>query len=294
MYDKFFGSFLLNKKTFTQDELKNILKHMQDTRIKIGTIAMKEKLMTGTQVEEVFQLQKKTDKRFGEIAVGKGYLEESQIEKLLEFQSEQSNLQLGQAAVDLGYLNYEQLDNELISFENESGLSAIQLKTLEKGDTDEIIRTFINFEGSANSQIYYDYVSLFLRNVVRFLDQQPWIELKCADNIDDIITAYQYIQNDEKVFTAIGLLPDYIYDVAEKFAGIPVKGDMELAESSIMELLNLHNGIFTVNMSDQGVTISMNSPGFTTESDKVEDIKKSHQICINTAMGKINLFLLTV
>lgn len=290
MYDKFFGSFLLNKNALTQDELKDILKHMQNTRIKIGTIAMKEKHMTGAQVEEVFQLQKQTDKRFGEIAIDKGYLREEQVEKLLEFQSEESNLQLGQAAIDLGYLNYEQLDKELNSFETESGLSAIQLKTLEEGDTDKIIKAFIDFEGSANSQMYYDYVSLFLRNIIRFLDQQPWIEINSADDLDEIITAYQYMQNDITVFTGIGITPESIYEISEKFAGIPVRGDMELAESALMELLNLHNGIFTVNMSDQGMTFNMRPPEVTRESS-LDDMKNGHQICINTAIGKINLLL---
>ncbi len=290
MYDKFFGSFLLNKNALTLDELKDILKHMQDTRIKIGTIAMKEKLLTGAQVEEIFQLQKQTDKRFGELAVDKGYLREDQVEKLLEFQSEESNLQLGQAAIDLGYLNYEQLDNELNRFEAESGLSAIQLKTLEEGDTDKIIKSFIDFEGSANSQMYYDYVSLFLRNIIRFLDQQPWIEIECADNLDEIITAYQYLQNDIRVFTGIGITPESIYEISEQFAGIPLKDDMELAESALMELLNLHNGIFTVNMSDQGTALTMTPPTVTRESD-LEDMKTGHQICINTAIGKINLLL---
>ena len=290
MYDKFFGSFLLNKNVLCNDDLKEILSHMQDTRIKIGTIAMKEGLMKGSKVEEVFQLQKSTDKRFGEIAVDKGYLTEKQVEELLKFQSEESNLKLGQAAVDLGYLNYEQLEQELRNFENDSGLSNIQLRILEEGDTDKIIKEFIDFEESQNSAIYYDYVSLFLRNIIRFLDQQPWIDIKVTENLDNKITACQYMVNNNKIFTGVSISPDNIMEVAGAFSKLEMEEDMELAESALMELLNLHNGIFTVNMSDQGYEYVMDPPEITRDNP-LNNMKSGHQIGINTGIGKINLVL---
>lgn len=291
MYDKFFGSYLLNKNILTNESLREILEHMQTVRIKVGTLAMKEGLMNGTQVEEVFQLQKVQDKKFGEIAVEKGYLTNDQVERLLEHQSEESNLQLGQAAIDLGYLNYEQLDEELKNFENESGLSKIQLKVLEEGDTDKIIREFIDFKDSPHSQMYYDYVALLLRNVIRFLDQQPWIDVnKKKEELAQNITVYQYLENYSRIFTGISISQDEIIEMAEKFGKMSMKDDMEMAQSAITEFLNLHNGIFTVNMSDQGREYEMSPPAITKEGT-IDEMNAGHQIGVNTAIGKIHLIL---
>ena len=202
--------------------------------------------------QTVFQIQKKTDKKFGEIAVELGYLTDKQVEELLQFQSRESNLQLGQAAVDLGFLNYEQLDHELENFKNDSGLSKIQLKILEEGDTDKIIKEFIDFNKSVNSEIYYDYVSLLLRNIIRFLDQQPWIDINNKDDLDSKFTVYQYIENENNIFTGLCIDDEDRDIIAEHFAKMAVSGDLELAEASLMEFLNLQNGIFTVNLSGNG------------------------------------------
>ncbi|NLI69706.1 MAG: hypothetical protein GX364_02420 [Firmicutes bacterium] len=290
MYDKFFGSFLLNKKSLSKEELRNILAHMQDVRIKIGTLAMSEGLMKGTQVETVFQIQKKTDKKFGEIAVELGYLTGKQVEELLKYQSSESNLQLGQAAVDLGYLNYEKLDHELESFKNDSGLSRIQLKILEEGDTDKIIKEFIDFDRSANSEIYYDYVSLLLRNIIRFLDQQPWIDIHNEDDLDDKLTVYQFIENESRIFTGLCIDAEDRDVVAEHFARMPIDNDLELAEASLKEFLNLQNGIFTVNLSGKGLEYQMQPPEISRGS-LLEEIASGHRIGINMGIGKIVLVL---
>lgn len=290
MYDKFFGSFLLNKNALSKEELKHILAHMQDVRIKIGTLAISEGLMKGTQVETVFQIQKKTDKKFGEIAVELGYLTDKQVEELLQFQSRESNLQLGQAAVDLGFLNYEQLDHELENFKNDSGLSKIQLKILEEGDTDKIIKEFIDFNKSVNSEIYYDYVSLLLRNIIRFLDQQPWIDINNKDDLDSKFTVYQYIENENKIFTGLCIDDEDRDIIAEHFAKMAVSGDLELAEASLMEFLNLQNGIFTVNLSGKGLEYRMQPPEITREN-VLEKMASGHRIGINMGIGKIILIL---
>ncbi|NLZ28300.1 MAG: hypothetical protein GX887_04970 [Firmicutes bacterium] len=290
MYDKFFGSFLLNKKSLSKEELRNILAHMQDVRIKIGTLAMSEGLMKGTQVETVFQIQKKTDKKFGEIAVELGYLTGKQVEELLQFQSSESNLQLGQAAVDLGYLNYEKLDHELESFKNDSGLSRIQLKILEEGDTDKIIKEFIDFDQSMNSEIYYNYVSLLLRDIIRFLDQQPWIDIHNKDNLNEKLTIYQFIENESKIFTGICIDEEDRDVIAEHFARMPMDEDLELAEASLKEFLNLQNGIFTVNLSGKGLEYQMQPPEISRGS-LLEEMASGHRIGINMGIGKIVLVL---
>ncbi len=290
MYDKFFGSYLLNKKVLTNDQLKEILQHMQNVRIKIGTLAMKERWMNGSQVEEVNHLQRTTDKRFGELAVEKGYLTEEQVENILGMQSTESNLQLGQAAVDLEYINYKQLDDEMKSFEIDSGLDGIQLKVLEEGDHDKIVREFIDFGDTDNAVIYYDYLSLMLRSIVRFLDEQPWLDLEALDYSPKVVTAYQHLEYKVKIFTGISLEEETFMELAEIFAKMPINNEIELAEASVTEFLNLHNGIFSVNMSDKGIDMKLHPPDISKDKT-LKEMSSAHQIGINLSFGKLHLIL---
>jgi len=290
LYDKYFGSYLLRKNILTAEDLKKILDHMHKTRIKLGTLAIQQGLLTGSQVEEIIEAQKNSDMYFGEIAIAKGFITLEKAGELLRLQSRESKLQLGQAAVDLGYFNYEELDRELRNFEIDSGLNYDQLDILEEGKNDEIIREFIDFNCEEFSAILYDYTSLMLRNITRFLDQQPWLDLEKQELKNNCICAYQYLNYKRKIFTAILTGPDSFMKIAEQYAGMPVEDNPELAESSLAEFLNLHNGLFSVNMSNQGKIIKLTPPEIS-RNQQPDILDEAHLVGINTSIGRIILAL---
>lgn len=290
MYDKFFGNYLLNKGILPKEALRKALKKQQNARVKMGMLAMKQGLITGSQVEEISLLQRKTDRRFGEIAVDKGYMSGAQVEDLLKVQSEESNLLLGQAAVDLGYITYEQLEKELTLFEQECGLNKVQIAALQDGDIDSIVRQLLDFKDAARSDIYYDYVALFLKNMIRFLDQQPWLALDPLHGEAEMVMVSQSLVQDKPLLTAMFLSVDCLNEVASSFAKIDnIKGDRELAEASVAEFLNLHNGIFSVNMSNKGEKFDTKPPEVTWGKRLKET--GDYKITIQTGLGKITLML---
>lgn len=247
--------------------------------------------MNGTQVEEVCHVQKVTDKRFGEIAKEKGYLKEEQIEELLQCQSGESNLQLGQAAVDLGMLNYEQLEHELMEFEKTSGLSNVQLEALQDGSPDEVVRELLDFGDTADAPMYAEYVSLLLRNIVRFLDQQPWLSLDSADHGGKKVVVSQKLLHSKGLLTVLRMTTDSFMEVAAGFAKMDFGGDMSVADASVTEFLNQHNGIFTVNMSDQGKTVKLEPPQVLHGKD-AESVTGGFDVYIDTGLGRINVKLI--
>lgn len=291
MYDKLFGSYLLNKGVLSAEALREILDEQQSIRVKIGVLAIRHGLMSGSQVEEVTQLQRTMDKRFGEIAVGKGYLTEEQVETLLAAQGGEVNLKVGQAAIDKGYLNYEQLDSELSLFEKESGLSQVQLLALRDGDPDRIVRELLDFSHLAAADLYYDYVSLFLRSAVRFLDRQPWLSLSLDDGMSaaDLVTVTQRMQNGADLLTGFITDNDGLFSIAGAFAKMEMGGDRELAEASVGEFLNLHNGIFTVNMSDRGIKLDLQPP--LVEAGLPYDGGDAVTVTVHLGDGQISLLL---
>lgn len=101
MFTQFFGNYLLNQKLVTPEQLVDALQEKQNTRMKLGVLAINAGYMTASQVERVHELQSKMDKRIGDIAVELGYMTEDQVMELLHAQP-LGYLLLGQALVDKG------------------------------------------------------------------------------------------------------------------------------------------------------------------------------------------------
>ena len=118
--------------------------------------------MNSEQVQEVHQQQKKQDKRFGEIAVELGYLNEQQLLTLLSSQK-QGHLQISQALIDKKYLTLSELENALESYKEDCQLTNEQLELLKQGNIDEIVPAFLNFDDPTRINIYNDYTTLLLK-----------------------------------------------------------------------------------------------------------------------------------
>lgn len=247
--------------------------------------------MNGSQVEEVCHVQRTTDKRFGEIAVEKGFLRNEQVEDLLRSQSSESNLQLGQAAVDLGMLNYEQLESELAEFEKTSGLSSVQLEALQDGSPDMVVREFLDFGDTPDASMYAEYVSLLLRNIVRSLDQQPWLALDSDNGGGEKVVVLQKLTHSKGLMTGWRMTTDSFKEVATRFAKMDLGEDMLLAEASVTEFLNQHNGIFAVNMSDQGKTVKLEPPQVLRGKD-AESVTGGFDVYIDMALGRFHVMLI--
>jgi hypothetical protein len=289
MYDKYFGSYLLDKGVLTSSALSEILNEQQNIRVKLGMLAMKQGLMTGSQVEEVTRLQRTMDKKFGEIAVGKGYLTADQVNTLLQRQSDGATLKLGQAIVDRGYLDYAQMEKELVLFERDSGLSSVQIAALSDGDPNVIVRELLNFGPTEQAGVYCEYVALLLRNIVRFLDEQPWLEPTPSGFMSDAdVTALQLMDGPRgRMQSALYMSEQCYYKLASAFAKMDVTGDREMADATVGEFLNLQNGIFAVNMSEKDIKYELNPP----EIISGENDLSGYPVEINVSFGRIGLLL---
>jgi hypothetical protein len=214
--------------------------------------------MNSMQVQKVHQKQAKTDKTFGEIAIKLGYLNEQDLNRLLSAQKE-AYLELSQALIDKNYLTITQLLNALDNYKKECQLTDEQMELLRQGDIDKIVHVLLEFKNSTQSTIFGDYISLFLKSLIRFVDENPYLER----NID---TPYhqakrmvsQELFGEMNLFTGIMANEDVFLNLASKYSGESF--DMltdELTEATIAEFLSIHNGIFLVNMSNQSIEMEM-------------------------------------
>lgn len=290
MFSRYFGHYLLNRNLVAPEKIADALNYLDSVRVKLGVLAINAGFMSAGQVREIQQLQAKVDKKFGELAIEKGYLTPPQLEELLAVQR-QGHLLLSQALLDKDYLSLEQLETALNEYVDEYGLSETQLSALEEGDIEEIVKAFVDFGTCPLKNQYTDYLCLMIRSVLRFIDDTPWLE--CCQVVKQYHApwlVFQEIFGPVNIFTGIAGSQEVLTSLAGRFAGESFSQFNKLARASISEFLNLHNGVFLVNMSNNGIELEM-KPQQTLEGKTLVGLEKGFVIPIFISDGHFDLIL---
>lgn len=288
MFSQYFGNYLLNNGLLTDEQLSNCLRIHQSTHVKLGVIAVDKNYLTPTQVENIHEVQRTKDMLFGEIAVSLGYLTNQQVEEMLSTQKN-NHLQLAQTIVNLGYLTIEDFSIALNDYKNKYSLSDERFNAIKNGDIDAIVQVLLS-EQSISAQKYSDYLTLFLKNTVRFIDTTIHLELVPFTKISthDYVVRQQ-ITGYQKMDTFILANKEVFIEMASRFAQEELSEVDELAQASVSEFLNLHNGIYLVNQSNKGIELSMNPQEIYAHKGLIALNANALKVLIHTSFGQFEL-----
>ncbi len=291
MFSQYFGNYLLNKGLVHPDHLREALDFQSSTHLKLGVLAINSGYMNSGQVDEIHEKQKQVDKRFGELAVDMNYMTRMQVDELLSTQKT-GHLLLGQALIDQGYLTMLQLQNALDEYKKDYSLDNKQFKALQHDDISIIIDTFVKLKESPHSTVYKDYLVLFVKNVIRFLDESPIVgECLPLEELDPGWYVWQELFGDLNLTTAISCNEKVFLEIGGKYAGEHLTEMNELAKSSVAEFLNLHNGIFVVNMSNGGMDVDLRPQTLHDGPNAPTGIGKVLVIPFDITGGRFNLVI---
>jgi CheY-specific phosphatase CheX len=288
MFSQYFGNYLLNQGLLTREQLTDALEYQSSVHVKFGVIAVDEGILTPEQVEKIHEMQKQVDKRFGEIAVDMEYLTDEQVEAMLSVQK-QSHLLLAQALVDRDYMSIEQFSNALNTYKNSYSLSDEKFDAVKQGDIDVLVQQIL--EGKADTKIekYGKYLSLFAKNMIRFIDDQVFLDVsEKNESTDGDWLVHQEIIGEAPLFTAISANEDVFLKLASVYAEEELSEVDELAQASVSEFLNLHNGIYLVNMSNEGIELKMNPQEVIQDASLKGDLLI---VTVHTSKGDFKLAL---
>jgi hypothetical protein len=260
MFAQYFGQFLLNRSFVTAAELTAAMTAQKETRTKLGVLAINNGFMTAAEVEQVHEAQTRVDKRFGEIAVELGFLNEDQVATLLSSQQSQ-HLSLGQALIDQGFMDYRSFSLALEQYKQEYSLSDEQFEEILSGSIDALLAAVLSKSGTTDDPAISAYISLFAKNMIRFIDSDIRLELGAAPDP----AAYEWVAQQPLLnedcsisrMTALAGSEASFLQLASVFAQETVDSPGPMMEASVGEWLNLHNGIYLVNLSNEGSELEM-------------------------------------
>lgn len=260
MFAQYFGQYLLSRGLVSPEQLGRAMTAQQETRVKLGVLAINHGYLTPAQVDEIHHAQTRMDKRIGEIAVELGFMTAAQVDELLASQ-QSSHLALGQALIDHGIMSYETFASALNQYKEEYSLSDEQFDLMMHGSVEDLLASMFARADASVSPANADYIALFAKNVIRFIDSDIRVELADATAGADADgwTARQTIASagGARRVTAINGTEAAFLKLASLYADEPIHAPDEMMEAAVGEFLNLHNGIYLVNLSDSGVELSL-------------------------------------
>jgi hypothetical protein len=260
MFAQYFGQYLLNRGLVSANELDRAMTAQKDTRVKLGVLAINHGFMSDIQVEAVHQAQTKIDKKFGEIAIELGYVTEEQITTLLNSQ-QNAHLALGQALIDQQILTYSTFSEALSQYKEAYSLSDEQFESITNGSIDTLLEVVLQQSNIPAKGRLADYIRLFAKNVIRFIDSDIRMEVSSSKDFSAYEwAAYQpLVQSDRSSsrMTALGGSEASFLQFASLYAQEVVDEPGEMMEASVGEFLNLHNGIYLVNLSNEGTELEL-------------------------------------
>ena len=290
MFSQYFGQYLLSKKILSPSQLNEVFHLEHSVKVKLGVLAINNGQMTAAQVEEVHETQRSKDLKFGEIALEKGYLTSQQLDDLLESQKRRQ-ISLSQAIIDKGMLSLAELESTLTHYKKESRLTDEQFVALQSSDIDAIVHIFTDFsEYGPIASIHSSYLSLMVRNILRFLNEEVVLSHKQA--LPATVPGWLISQNivgNGTMFTGLIMEDDVLIEIARRFSEEDIQTADSLAKDSVAEFLNVNNGIFIVNMSDQGTELDLTPQ--TVQHRPNLRLLNGCRIPLTLSFGKVDLLL---
>ena len=293
MHTQFFGNFLLNKGVITPEQLVDALKIQANTHKKLGTLAIHSGFMSASEVEDVYITQTHYDKLFGELAVNLGYLTESQVDNLLTTQLPDYML-LGQILVDKNILTHVELENLITEYKSVYEIYDLELIEEQQNMVNKLLSDFYLPEDLPHSEHILSYLTLLFNNLVRFIGED-FTTLNVM-NLSEVPTNFCISQEVEGSFSFLSAL-DMEQETAITFASRYVNDEFqefdEYVRASIEDFLNLHNGLYTVNMSNDFSMELQLLPPAPHENILLETGFSFYLLPIMYSFGTIN-FLLSI
>lgn len=251
MYTQFFGNYLFSTGYVTKEQLLPALLRQPHEVIRISTLALYAGYMSAQEIESVIQIQREKGRKFSELAIAQGFLTQKQVLELINTKAPDF-LMLGQTLIDDGAFTYGQFENILTDYRSQHEFLELELNEENKNDIQLLIDSFTIISESAIPIFGKAYLELLFNNFVRYIGndftalpvsacQEFATEYCVSQSIQGNYVVNTYLAMDES--SAIAFAGRYSNEIFDRYD--------EYVAASLEDFLNLHNGLFIVNASNE-------------------------------------------
>lgn len=253
MFSQFFGNYLFSNGYVTKEQLLHALTLQSKETILVRTLALYAGYMSAQEIEYVINLQEQEGKNFSEIALKYGFLTQEQILELLNKKAP-NFLALGQILIHDGVFTYEQFENILTDYRSSSEFLDFELNEKTTNDFHRLIEDFSIISEVAIPILGKSYLELLFNNFVHYIgdDFSTLPPSECSEFATECCVS-QKLNGDYVINTYFNMDETTAISFAERYSGETYDGFNEYVNAAVEDMLNLHNGLFIVNASNEGL-----------------------------------------
>ena len=288
MYTQFFGNYLLANGYVTRDQLFSAMRQEADQHMKLGTLALHAGYMNAAQVDDVVIHQTHQDNRFGELAIQLGYLTEAQVEELLKQQTP-AFLSLGQVLLDEGVLTNTDFEQIIQDYRSKNGMEDEESLIERRKNIQQLFENFFSSTDAALSEKGHMFIELLFNDFIRFIgsDYTP-LSVEEVTEASIACCVKQEIHGDYAINTYISMDLDTAISFATRYVHEQFHSYDEYVQASLEDFLNLHNGLYNVNISNTlGKELTLEAPEVVSD-ELIELSSSSYLLQVMYPFGVIN------
>ena len=174
---------------------------------------------------------------------------------------------IGQALLNDGVINNEQLQSLIIGYQSENELYDADMSAETKDIVDHLVENFFVIAERPLSPGELSFLHLLFNDLVRFIgdDFSPVRPELCKEYPTNYCIRQQ-INGKFSIRTYIDMPESTCIAFASRYVNEDFHSFDEYVQSSLEDFLNLHNGLFNVNMSnEQGLELQLDVPNVVTD-----------------------------
>lgn len=245
MRDLYFAQYLLNTGEVAPNDLPSLLSESASAEPRLSILAMQDGLLTGAQAAALAAL----GSDFADAAQEKKLLTAGQIAALKRSVPDES-ARFAEALFRQGNHDYQRMGDLLLA--GRTATDPVREVVARRGRDllpDEVER-------------YSDFVAIFLRSVIRFMDTPAVISTEEPDLNSEVRTfaVSQRLMGDLALVTGLLAREDMFVEMARRYSHEEIHIVDEMAIDSLGEFLNVVNGLFIVDMARQDLEIDLGMP----------------------------------
>lgn len=250
MYTQFFGNYLFSNGYITKEQLLSALVRQNKSHIRVSMLALYSGYMSAQEVEYVVNLQKEEGTKFSEIAIREGFLSQEQVVELLNITAPDFII-LGQILIDDGIFTYDEFENIFTDYRSQTEFYELDINEESKDNFKALIESFSILSETAIPDFGKSYLELLFDNFVRHIgdDFTALPPNFCTEFPTDRCVS-QVIEGNYIINTYISMDDATALEVASRYSGETFDEFNEYVSASLEDILNIHNGIFIVNASN--------------------------------------------
>lgn len=247
MNNHYFSQYLLNSGKLEIADVKRLLALSVSAKPQLPVLALRQGLLTAAQVADLAALPAND---FTEAVLERGLLTSLQLENLLQTDTGES-LNFAQAMLDEG-TSFGELEALFAEFDKCEELPVAAATGKAAGT-----------ELENELPVYTAFTDVFIRSLVRFLDTPAVINVDEPYLFEDVQPSHivsQEMVGDVSLVTGIYATDDVFIELARRYSGEPLETVDAIALDSVMEFMNVLNGLYVVELAGNNQDADLESP----------------------------------